>query len=118
MFPTPDDNKIKHITREKIGENALGQPIYADEPTIREREVYGWRPKLARDGATAALDGRTITELYLLMPEGDYADGDVIELPDGKQYTVQGDVEDFNHGPFGWKPGYRLTMRRVHDGQA
>ncbi|AXH46851.1 head-tail adaptor [Mycobacterium phage Aminay] len=114
MFPTI--HTVKHTTERKVGENALGQAL--TEPTTIERAVYGWRPKLARDGATAELDGRTVTELYLLMPDGDYADGDTIELPGDKQYVVHGEVEDFNHGPFGFAPGYRLTMRRVHDGPA
>lgn len=119
MFPLA--HTVKLIRRNKIGENALGQPIYSDTPTVVERHVYGFRPRRAQDSSVdenPALDDRSISELYLLAPDGDYVEDDVIELPNGRRYEVKGEIEDLNFGPFGFKPGYRLIMRRVHDGQA
>ncbi len=108
--------EVTHIARQAAGENSLGQAIYT---TIeRTRQVYGWRVRTAVDGAAAALDDRTITEVYLLTPDGDFRDGDRVRLPDGREFTVHGEPEDFNTGPFGYQPGYRVLMRRVIDGQA
>lgn len=110
MYPTRFE--ITHIVRVRTGENALGQPIYAE--TRRSRRVYGWQPASENERVTAALAGRTITDLILLTPDGDYnaADGVVI---DGRDYEVLGDAEDHNAGPFGFAPGYSVRLRKVTD---
>lgn len=114
MFPTP--HTVEHATASRSGENALGQAVVSF--TTRQRPVIGWSPKTTEDGAAADLAGRVITEVYLSTPDGDWADGDTVTLPDGREFTVVGDPEDNNGGPFGFTPGYRVTLRRVHDGPA
>lgn len=110
MFPTP--HTVTHATRSAAGENALGQPVV--QTVTAERPVFGWSPKNTDDGGDAVLAGRVITEIYLLTPDGDWSDGDTVTLPDGRDFVVVGDVEDNNAGPFGFTPGYRVTLRRVH----
>jgi hypothetical protein len=43
-------------------------------------------------------------------------EGVTLTLPDGRVFVVVGDPDDNNAGPFGFTPGYRVTLRRVHDG--
>lgn len=110
MFPTLFT--VTHTTRTVAGENALGQPVFVTADT--DRAVYGWAPKKSEDGGTPVLDGRVITEVNLLTPDGDWRDGDTVTLPDNRVFTVVGDPHDNNAGPFGFRPGYTVLLRRVH----
>lgn len=110
MFPTP--YKVQRIRRTKTGENALGQPIYAE--TVSTIAVYGWQPTDKTERYTAALAGRTITDLTLLSPTGDFSANDSVVI-DGVSYDVDATVVDYNNGPFGFKPGYSIGLRRVAD---
>lgn len=112
MYPTP--HTVTHNVASAPTDNALGQPVI--EYASTDRAVFGWSPKSTEDGNGAALVGRTITELYLLAPEGDWAHGDTVTLPGRGDFMVVGDPEDLTAGPFGFAPGYRITLRRVHDG--
>lgn len=110
VFPTP--NTVEHSRPVAVGENALGQAVA--EHVTQSRAVYGWSAKSSTDGGEPALAGRVITELNLLTPDGDWADGDTVTLPDGRQFIVVGDPQDDNGGPFGFTPGYKVLLRRVH----
>lgn len=110
MFPTPFTvTRARPVT---TGHNALGQPVTTAQSV--QRRVYGWSAKKNDDGGTPVLDGRVITEVSLLAPDGDWLDGDTVTLPNGQDYIVVGDPEDNNAGPFGFTPGYKVTLRRVH----
>lgn len=112
MFPTP--HTVEHLERAVTGENALGQ--ITTSHVSRTRSVYGWQPRLNTDGKSADLADRVITELLLLAPEGDWADGDKVVIPGRGEFVVHGEPEDFTTGPFGFTPGYRVTLRKVTDG--
>jgi len=94
-------------------ENALGQAIVLSATSTRA--VYGWSSKSTTDGGDAPTANRVITEVYLLTPDADWRNGDSVVLPDGRKFIVTGDPEDMNAGPFGFQPGYKVTLRRVHD---
>lgn len=112
MYPTP--HTVTHLRRVTDGENALGQTLVTYEAVTRA--VYGWSTKTVTDGGgNPELADRTITELALLTPDGGWSDGDKVTMPDGREFTVIGDQSDSNTGPFGFTPGYRVTLRRVHD---
>jgi hypothetical protein len=110
-LPTPFT--VQRIRRVQTGENALGQPIYEEQTT--DVAVYGWQPVSEDERNTAALAGRTITDLKLLTPDGDWRSGDAV-IVDDTQYEINGDVENYNTGPFGYQPGYAVNLRRVADG--
>lgn len=118
MLPTP--YTVIHARRVRDSVNALGQPV--DTYQTVSRAVFGWSPKSntgarsSTGGADSALADRTTTEVSLLTPDGDWGDGDKVTLPNGNEYTVIGEPADGNNGPFGFTPGYRVTLRRVHDG--
>lgn len=108
MFPTPFI--VQLIRRVKTGENALKQPIYTDSTSTVA--VYGWQPVSEVERYTAALAGRTVTDLKLLSPTGDFQPMDAVVI-NGVTYEVDGQVEDYNHGPFGFTPGFAIGLRRV-----
>lgn len=112
MFPTP--HTVQHASRVITGYNALGQAI--TQQVSRTRSVYGWSTKSTTDGSGAELAERVITEMSLLTPDSDWSNGDTVTLPELGEFTVQGGVEDMNGGPFGFKPGYRVALRKVYDG--
>ena len=113
MYPTPF--QVDHHARTVTGTNAVGQPLV--ESSTATRRVYGWRRISERDGSSAALQDRTISELYLLMPDQDWSDGDRVSIPGRGDWEVVGEVEDFTTGPFGGIPGcYRVRLRQVRQG--
>lgn len=108
MFPTP--HTVQVVRRVRSGENAVGQPVYSTD--TRSIKVYGWQSTSQEDRHTAVLNGRTVSELQLLSPTGDFRPSDAVII-NGVTYEVAGDVEDFNHGPFGFTPGYVIGLRKV-----
>lgn len=114
MLPTP--HTVTHSVAAVDGHNALGQAVATY--TTRQRTVYGWSTRRNQDGRTADLAGRVITELNLLTPDPDWADGDKVTVPGRGEFVVVGGVDDFGAGPFGFSPGYRVTLRQVTDGPA
>ncbi|ALF01388.1 head-to-tail stopper [Mycobacterium phage LilPharaoh] len=109
MFPTP--HKVTHTTSVKVGENAAGQPI--TETRTRERFVTSLRKRLNEPGAAAADADRVVVEYSMVTPESDWAHGDQVVDWRGRMFTVHGDVDDYNGGPFGFRPGYIVTLRKV-----
>lgn len=108
VYPTPF--VVTHVTRAKTGENALGQPIYAETSTVRK--VYGWAPTYETERHEAALAGRTVSDLTLYTPDLDWSSNDKVVV-DGLDYEVIGNPKDFNHGPFGFQPGCTVNLKRV-----
>lgn len=100
MFPTP--YTVQRISRTKTGENALGQPIYSDDESVAVH-VIGVQPVSAEERYTAQLAGRTVSDLKLLSPTGDFKSSDAVVI-NGVTYEVDGDVEDYTMGPFA--PGF------------
>ncbi|OBG32419.1 hypothetical protein [Mycolicibacter heraklionensis] len=103
-------HRVQRIRRTQTGENALGQPIYAD--SVTSVAVYGWQPSSEMERHTAALAGRTVSDLKLLSPTGDFKSSDAVVI-NGVTYEVDGEVEDFTKGPFGFNPGFAVGLRRV-----
>lgn len=112
VFPTP--HTVQRVRRTKSGENGQGQPTYTEAAT--SVEVYGWEPTSETERYTAALAGRTVSDLKLLSPTGDFKSSDAVILPGGDTYEVDGEVLDYNTGPFGFAPGYAVGLRRVTNG--
>lgn len=110
MFPTP--YTVQRIRRTRNGENALGQPIYAESTT--SVAVHGWEPTSQEERYTAALAGRTVSDLKLLSPTGDFKSSDAV-IVDGVTYEVDGEPLNHNTGWHGFKPGFTVKLRKVAD---
>lgn len=115
MSGYPSRHVVVHESRSPAGSNALGQTI-PGPPTTRTRRVIGFEPKTVDQGTVAAYGKRTVTERWMLTGDPDWHDADHVTHA-GRRWTVVGeDPEDYNLGPFGFKPGYRVLLRRVSDG--
>lgn len=73
--------------------------------------VYGWAPA-GMNETTASRD--TVTSDVQVYAPSDFprvGPKDRIRIL-GQTYEVQGGVESFDYGPFGFKPGVRINLRR------
>ncbi|WP_431941677.1 hypothetical protein [Nocardia grenadensis] len=56
---------------------------------------------------------RVVVEVELFAPEEfDCAPQDKVILS-GTEYSVIGHAEDYNNGPFGWRPGLVINLKRA-----
>lgn len=109
MFPTP--YTVQRTRRTKTGENALGQPVYTE--AVTSVAVHGWEPTSQEERYTAALAGRTVSDLKLLSPTDDFKSSDAV-MVSGVSYEVDGAAADYTNGPF--VPGFGgfvIGLRRV-----
>ena len=114
-FEIPEPFDVTHWTRPVIGKSPAGQTKYG-EPVPRARKVRGFEPATDVEIRTAQLAGRQITELVMLTADGDWPADSTVELWDGRKFEVNGPVRDYGLGPFGFKPGFAVDLRRVNDG--
>ncbi len=77
----------------------------------RTEPVYGWAPA----GTTEVNGSRhaVSADLQVFAPSGFSCSPRDRMVVDGRTYDVQGEVEDFDHGPFGYQPGGQVNLRRV-----
>ena len=91
-------------------EDDFGNPIQAWATTPVRKPVYGWQP--AGTNEANASRHTVVSDLVLLAPPGFTLDPRDHVRVDGRTYEVEGEVEDLNHGPFGYAPGVRVNLRR------
>ncbi|AHB79545.1 head-to-tail stopper [Mycobacterium phage Validus] len=109
MFPKPF--KVLHTTYVKVGENAAGQA--RTEPRTRERMVTSLRKRVNEPGTTPADADQVVVEYTMVTDENDWAHDDLVVDWLGRRFNVHGEVDDYNGGPFGFRPGYIVTLRKV-----
>lgn len=114
-FQLDEPFEVTHWIRPKQGTNPAGQTRYG-EPVPQARTVRGFQPAGEVEIRAAQLAGRTITDLVMLTADADWPADSMVELWDGRKFEVNGDVQDFNLGPFGFAPGYAVNLRKVTDG--
>lgn len=107
---TPWTVDVLHLVE---GEDDYGNDVTDhDEDNPDTQAVYGWGPA----GTSEEGGWRTQVEadLHLYAPPGfRCGPSDLVRLPDGRTFHVEGELEDFNHGPFGFRPGVRVNLRRT-----
>lgn len=101
---------VTHIARiDTDGRDAHGNPIHRwAEPEVRK--VFGWHQSSSSEPSEQGAN-RVATTLVVLSPWPATVK-DQIAI-DGVTYEVVGESQDWNHGPFGFEPGYRFTIRRI-----
>lgn len=115
-FVVPEPFEVTHWTKRPVGKNPAGQMKFEDVP--RKRFVRGFDQPRAEEVQAGQLAGRKVTELMMADDEGDWPSDSVVELWDGRRFEVNGDVRDENLGPYGFRPGYVIPLRRVTNGPA
>lgn len=108
----PERFKVLHEARITDAEDDWGNPIEGFLPPA-EVSVYGWGPpnpdQPIRDLSTGVEHD---IDLYCATPFCLHLD--LVTLPNEPvPLIVQGDPDDFNYGPFGFMPGYRVKLKRV-----
>ncbi len=105
MFPTPWTVDVLPFqpTEDEYGNdaNTWGAPV--------TELVYGWAPAGTAEvgGDRRAVDA--VLELY--APPGFVCGTQDKVTVLGRTYRVEGEIEDFNYGPFGFRPGVRVKLK-------
>ena len=74
------------------------------------RYVYGWAPTSSTEPKTVG-PNRVVVDLEVFSPFTLQPKDRVVVH--GRTYEVEGECEDWNHGPFGHRPGFVVNLRRV-----
>lgn len=113
-FPTPYTVDVLHL--QPAGQDDYGNDTETFGPAHTQR-VYGWAPGGAGSARSTreADDARAtvVTDLQLFAPAEFVCGAQDRVVIGGVTYFVEGNVEDFNHGPFGFRPGVRVNLQRV-----
>jgi len=110
-FPTPFT--VGWHTFSEAGEDRNGNPVHTWTPALDASgtsvAVMGWAPT-----QTGEPQQDHSLELWdLLVPAGVVSHpGDVVDLPNVGQYEVIGVLQDYSQGPFGYRPGGVVQLRR------
>ena len=110
VFPTP--YTVQRIPRTKVGENAVGQPIYTEGSPIPVA-VHYFEPVSQEERYAAALAGRTVSDVRMGSPTDSFRPSDAVVYR-GVTYEVDGETADYTRGPF--VPGFGgfvIGLRKV-----
>lgn len=77
-----------------------------------EAPVYGWAPAGTAEPFDVGRDAVT-WDLDLYVPPEFTVDRKDRVVVLGDEYTVEGRLESFDYGPFGFRPGGRVRLKRV-----
>jgi hypothetical protein len=92
--------------------NGRGRPVESWADPV-EQGVYGWSMPDSKEPKFVGPNRVTVT-LELLVPEsfqvGPY---DKVIVPRYGELDVLGFAEDYNNGPFDWRPGFVVNLGRT-----
>lgn len=111
-FPTPWTVTLH--ARSTGARDSHGNPVETWASPGAGEPVYGWAPP-SPDGQPFE-PNRTpvVRDLDVYTPATAAKPKDRMTV-DGVLYSVVGYPEDFNHGPFGFAPGYRVSLLRIEE---
>lgn len=106
MFPEP--YKVGHRVRSVTHDGMAQGEAWA---AATDLPVYGWGPPSPDDVLRAEQTGvEHVLDVYCKQAATKHRDKLIVN---GVEYFVQGEPDDFNHGPFGFKPGVRIRLSKV-----
>jgi len=109
-IPTP--YAVLHEPSLAGGEDEMGDPIEGYGPSVSV-PVYGWAPPSADTEIRPSGTG-VVRDIDLYSPTRFCGPGDRVTLPsEPGKFDVIGYPEDYNYGPFRFKPGYRVNLKRA-----
>lgn len=77
-----------------------------------EHKVFGWSAPTSTEPKLAGHD-RVTVDVELLAPEGFPSGPRDLVILNGTEFEAVGYPEDFNNGPFGFRPGLVVNLRRI-----
>ena len=103
---------VGHKRYRTVTEDSHGNPVTLYGATVL-RPVYGYGPRVlpTEPGGTQTIEG---LDVFAPLFPVDPRDLFVVE---GKEHAVEGDVSDWTRGPFGFRPGQVIHLRRVEGGR-
>ena len=108
MYPTP--HVVTIVTATPGGFDAYGNPVTTEAHVVWP--VYGWGPGGSQELTGWSSQVSADVAVYGPQPPVPITSGTRLEV-DGLTYDVEGVVEDYDHGPFGFAPGVRVNLRKV-----
>lgn len=95
---------VRHrsVTQDSRGNDveSYGDPV--------EHPVYGWGPPASDSETRDELTG-VERRLTVYARTGFTGPRDLVTV-NGVEYRAVGHPMDWNHGPFGWKPGFQINL--------
>ena len=108
----PERFTVLHQAKNVGAVDDWGNPIDGFAP-LATVPVYGWGPP-SPDQPIRDLSTGIDHDIDLYCATSFCSHLDRVTLPnEPAPLIVQGDPDDFNHGPFGFMPGYRVKLKRV-----
>ena len=112
MFPTPW--AVTLHARALGSKDAHGNPVETWATPGVSEPAYAWAPPSADREPFDANRTPVVRDLDVYMPASAAKPKDRMTVG-GVLYSVVGHPEDFNHGPFGFAPGVRVSLLRVEE---
>lgn len=106
-YPTPWTVEVESYAGTTDDDYGNATASYTDP---RTEPVYGWAPA-GTDEVTVSRNLST-ADMALYAPPGFACSSRDRVTIEGRTYEVQGEVEDFGKGPFGFVPGVRVALTR------
>lgn len=105
---------VQHLPYAGEVRDSRGNVVDAwDDPV--DVAVYGWYVSSTHE-PQIPLHDRVRVDAQVLAPESFVpSPRDKVLLPGRPgEYEVVGETEDYNHGPFGWRPGNVVNLKKVN----
>lgn len=110
--PFPLAQTIGHKAYAGQERNSRGNTVdvWADPVDVK---VYGWYISSTHEPQIAGHERVLVDAQVLAPPEFVPSPKDRVVLPGRGEFEVTGETEDYNHGPFRWRPGNVVNLRKV-----
>lgn len=109
MFPTP--HAVDILPHSDAAEDDYGNPVETYGAPVAW-SVYGWGPAGSREANGWQRQVTADLQVYGPRPPVAINPRDRLVVA-GETYDIEGKVEDYNHGPFGFTPGVVVNLTKV-----
>lgn len=104
---------IQHEVYQPGAKNSHNNPVDAwAAPVVLSVFGYGPREDSTEPGGTQVIVG-----LEVYAPKTSTVGAKDRLIVDGHRYEVDGEIADWTNGPFGYKPGIVINLKRVEGGR-
>lgn len=108
-FPTP--HTVGIVKRVDGDTDAHGNPVVSWADPVWHK-VYGWY-HVTTDEPQEYGHEQQLVDVKVLVPLGFVSSPYDRMIVNNNSYDIIGEQEDYNHGPFGYRPGSVVKLRKV-----